>query len=212
MCLISYQMYNFDADCFLILYPPAAGGNFLAMLLSLDKDAAGLDGTPQKENLLDYYTEILKTNKYNAHLPFNGPLAMRYMMPTCQNFESLTIDAKKYIFAFHPFSVDDAMIEFFKKCKNLKTITISTSTKTSKNILQRRDLKLWRRSRMPSVTSNYHHIIDIGDAEPTFTIELEDFWNPAVAVPILNKFFSTHNFKIENWESLYMFWYEKMIK
>jgi len=214
-------MFNFNAETFVILYPYAAGGRFLQMAMSLDP-AITVVHTDMSEHapydqLFDGYRHYLKTSsQHNAHYKNTGHLE-EYNPEFIQH-------ADRYAFCLHQVELEPALM-FLRRCRDLKIFIINTSTDNSLRQLKTRRWFFAQRVLAELQDSYKLHTLELQKiksvnetlkfrvgAWPVGSIELEDYWNPKIAIPLLNKFFAEHNINCNRWEELYHVWHANAIE
>lgn len=185
-------MINFDAETFVILYSHGAGGRFLQLCIEDDN--------------FDAYRDYLSANNNahanNGHRQINNEFVEKYPFQD------------RYVFGIHPDHIT-ASLQFARKCTNLKIISIDVSTERSQELLARRRQKLGSPalcSYEQSLKTSHGKVCKLwfGRA-PVLQLELEDYWNPEKAIPILTEFFTAHDLN-PRWQELYQIWHSNAIK
>lgn len=188
-------MFNFNADVYLIVYPHGAGGRFLQ--LCIDDDGAGFD----------IFKEYLESHQ-EAHIGQEHLYVSDEMI-------YIFIEQDRYAFGLHPDQVPGGSSKFGRQCTNLKVISINVTTEHSQELLKQRRARLGSPALCANETSlkTDHHLkcrFWFGK-EPVLQLELEDYWEPEKAIPILSEFFKKHNLNTR-WQELYQVWYDNSIK
>lgn len=214
-------MFNFDAETFVILYPYAAGGRFLQMVMSLDPSITAVHSNmpvqPEYNQLFDEYKQHFETSdQNNAHYKDSGHL------PT---YEPNNIPhADRYVFCLHQSELAPALT-FLRKCQNLKIFIINTLTDGSVRQLRNRRWFFGQRvileiqdgyrleaTELQTIKSVNETLKFRIGAWPVGSIELEDYWSPDRAIPQLTQFFAEHKLNCIRWEELYHIWHANAIK
>lgn len=214
-------MFNFNAETFVIFYPYAAGGRFLQMAMSLDPTITAIHTSsfsqPQHQQLFAEYRHHLETtDQNNAHYKDGGHLP-EYKAENIPH-------ADRYVFCIHQVELAPAL-EFLRKCQNLKIFIIDTSTEESFKQLSSRRWFFAQRVILPLQDGYKLHAYELQTIRsfnqtcklrigkwPVGSIELEDYWSPTKAVPLITDFFTTHNVQSPRWEELYHLWHNRAIK
>lgn len=185
-------MFNFEAETFLILYSHGAGGRFLQLCIE-DSDF---------EVYRDYLRTNINAHAHNGHQEFSKDLIEQYPH---QN---------RYAFVVHPDYIT-ASLQFVRKCTNLKIISIDVSTERSQELLAQRRQKLGSPalcSYEQSLKTSHGKVCKLWFGQsPVLQLELEDYWDPEKAIPILTEFFATHHLN-PRWQELYQIWHSNAIK
>lgn len=213
-------MFNFNAETFVILYPYAAGGRFLQMAMSLDPTVTAVHTDMFRqvphEYLFEEYKRCLTTGHNNAHYNGSGHLP-------AYNPENIN-HAERYVFCIHQVELAPAR-DFLRQCQNLKIFIINTSTDESFQQLKTRRWFFAQRVILEMQDGYKLHKLELQTIKsvnetlkfrlgtwPIGSIELEDYWNPETAIPLLNKFFTEHNLNPNQWEELYHIWHNNAIE
>lgn len=207
-------MFNFNSEVFLIFYPHGAGGRFLQSVMCLDTSVMSValhnSGPLGNRNLFDRLKVYLANNK-DAHLDNSGHL------PKYDPAEMRRSD--RYVFCNHQHEWQSG-IEFFKQCSNLKIIIITMSSDTSVQKLDARRKYIGKDIENDFIRNTYRvkdgevdflakftpRIEREFDTPVTFVMEVSDYWDPEIAIPMLNNFFIEQNIDPKNWEELYHIW------
>ena len=190
--------FNYDAETWIIIYPHGAGGRLLLMLLSLDLDMAGINGKPSLSNRYTTYLNHLSTN-FNAHIDNDEIRPDLYV--------DQIIFAKKYMFSAHHPQFWSGK-EFYKKCNNLKIITLGHYHWSDYKLLTAR----YKReiNHHEKALSEMSRIImkSIVGIEPVLNLSISELWNPAQFIPIFKKLIVGNNLNIDEqeWITLYTTW------
>ena len=198
-------MFNYDAEVFVILYPFAAGGKFLQMIIKRDPGVCPVTNAPKPtdEQIKNYLQ-----NNHNAHVVENES--------TPESIESMTA-WPKYVFQFHQEIIEwEDINSLMRKCSRLRPIFITCGREASRRLVNRRRLE---KNDLQFVTSTERAFNNFlpgfvnlwWNAPPALTIEVDDFWNPDHAKSILNDFFAKHKILTPGWEELYDAWHAKSI-
>ena len=174
---------NYNSEAVLIIYPHGTGGRFLEVLL---------DANPT--NLEEFASQLERFKQLFLRDNFQGEI-----------FNS-SEDKDRYVFAVHD---DIGIHENFLKFKNFKIITIVVTSKNNEDLLRRRRIYL----NSPPLCSHETSLISTFQHRLTASacIELEDFWTPTRAIPLLKTLLTQFNIKNDNLEELYNVWYNTAI-
>jgi hypothetical protein len=127
--------------------------------------------------------------------------------------------ADRYVFCVHQGEFA-AATNFLSTCKNLKIIIITIASDDSVQLVDTRRKILGKDVPDPVARATYCiregevEFLDwfIGniqkelDCTVDLVIDVNDYWNPAVGIPVLNKYFADRNINASNWEELYHVW------
>ncbi len=205
-------MFNPDAEVFVIFYPHGTGGRFLYSVMCLDPSIVSPAG---KNATFDQVKEYLSSNE-NAHANNSHHLSE-------YGFASMPY-ADRYIFCIHQAEYGPA-VSFLKRCKNLKIIIITIDSFAGIYLLDKRRSFLGRNVPDEIARSTYcvkpgeiewlaqfELLIEpVTDSAAGLIIDIKDYWNPDIAIPLLNKYFTKHNINCKNWEELYHIWLDNSI-
>jgi hypothetical protein len=200
-------MFNPDAEVFVIFYPHGSGGRFLYSVMCLDPSIV----SPAGENAtFDEVKEYLSSNE-NAHAN-NSHHLNEYVSARMPH-------ADRYDFCIHQNEYGPA-VPLLQRCKNLKIIIITIDSFAGMYLLDKRRSFLGRNIRDEIAKLTY--CVKPGEIErlakfgsliekqtntvPGLIVDIKDYWNPDIAVSLLNKYFSEHNINCKNWEELYHIW------
>lgn len=207
------QMFNPAAEVFVIFYPHGAGGRFLQSIMALDPSIKSVYLDSHKElHRKQTFTELKEYLSQNndSHVTF-GHL---------REYDTDQMPwANRYVFCVHQIEYGSA-IEFLKLCGNLKIINITIESPMSNNLIDARRKYLGRNIPDESIRSSYRiHYGEVAElrefpkflkdnlyADPVVTLDVAQYWNPEIAVLILNNFFTEHGIDCKNWEELYHLW------
>lgn len=199
-------MFNYNAEVFVIVYPVAAGGKFLQMVMHLDPAMPVLvhgQLKPTHDQIINY----LQTNR-DAHVAEN--------QQSPAYIESLPA-ASKYVFQFHPETLGwEDVDSIMRKCTKLRPIFITCGREASRRLVNHRRLDKQNLHFISSTERAFNNFLPhIGklcwSADPALVIEVEDYWNPDTAKPMLNDFFNKYNIITPGWEELYDVWHASSI-
>ena len=200
-------MFNPDAEVFVIFYPHGTGGRFLYSVMCLDPSIVSPAG---ESATIDEVKEYLSNNE-NAHA--NNSHHLNEYVSARMPY------ADRYVFCIHQNEYGPA-VPFLQRCKNLKIIIITIDSFAGMYLLDKRRSFLGRNFLDETARSTYR--VKPGEIEllaqfipliekqtnsgPGLIIDIKDYWNPDIAVSLLNKYFSEHNINCKNWEELYHIW------
>ena len=201
------DMFNPDAEVFVIFYPHGSGGRFLYSVMCLDPSIISPAG---ESATFDEVKEYLSGNE-NAHA--NNTDHLNSYIPTSMPY------ADRYVFCVHQ-STYESSSKFLKICKNLKIIIITINSFAGLHLLDDRRKFLGRNipnevaratyrvahDEMASLAQFIPFIEKQTGTVPGLTVDVKDYWNPDIAVSLLNKYFTEHNINCKNWEDLYHIW------
>ena len=207
-------MFNPNAEVFVIFYPHGAGGRFLYSVMCLDTSIVSPAGASAT---FDELKEYLGNNE-NAHAN-NSEHLTKYIPKQMQY-------ADRYVFCVHQREYGPS-VKFLQSCKNLKIIiiTIENSIPGFHMIDERRKF-LGRKISDKVAKATYcikpeeiewlEHFAELISTLTTVTpeliVDIKDYWNPNIAIPLFNKYFADHNINCDNWEELYHVWLANSIK
>jgi len=200
-------MFNPDAEVFVIFYPHGTGGRFLYSVMCLDPSIVSPAG---ESATFDQVKKYLSSNE-NAHA--NNSYHLKEYVSACMPH------ADRYVFCIHQDTYRSA-VPFLQRCTNLKIIIITIDSIAGMYLTDKRRSFLGRNIRDEIAKLTY--CVKPGEIErlakfgsligkqtnsvPGLIIDVKDYWNCNIAISVLNKYFSEHNIKCNNWEELYHIW------
>lgn len=180
-----FSFMNHNAEVLLIVYPHGAGGRFLELLLT----DSSVDINEFKTNLNRFrrveWLDKLPQGEILTGLPWQD----------------------RYVFAVHD---DTGVNEDFRLFPNLKVIAVVATTDRSIELLKRRRQYIGSPelgARESSLESTFQHSIN-----PDVCIELEHFWTPKHAIPLLDQLMDQSNINTSNLPKLYKTWHSTVIQ
>jgi len=158
----------------------------------------------------DQVKKYLSSNE-NAHA--NNSYHLKEYVSACMPH------ADRYVFCIHQDTYRSA-VPFLQRCTNLKIIIITIDSIAGMYLTDKRRSFLGRNIRDEIAKLTY--CVKPGEIErlakfgsligkqtnsvPGLIIDVKDYWNCNIAISVLNKYFSEHNIKCNNWEELYHIW------
>lgn len=186
-------MFNANAEIFVVLYSFGAGGRFIQLCL-------------ENKNY-DEYARYLSQN-INAHAN-SGHYRFTH------EFSDTMPYLPRYVFGLHPDHVKGLNSQFLRQCKNLNLVSINVTTEKSQMLLEQRRIRLGEPPLCSYETSSRTTHGPVCKFQfgrhPILQLELEDYWDPKKAIPILDSVFTRYNIN-PKWKELYQIWHANAIQ